>query len=890
MKTKYKRIFSILLIILLTFELLYLPIYVAAEDAVEEGIENSDVIETVEEEDEFPDDHMMEPDIDTELEIEEVEFSDRDDYTENDVKKHLEEMDLVSENDYLELYIHNTTAEIAVRVKDTDQVWLSNPVDRDLDTVPSGENKSVLNSQVSLTYFHQTGQTNRMHSHDSVINEQFEIQPLDDGVKVIYTLGDMEKGIEMIPKRITRERFEEVILSKIDDESEREELKSRFEYVEEEDAYYPREVSFTSKIALEKTLALFEEIGYTEEELAIDNAEAEAADEEGPGKPRFVIPVQYQLDGDNLVVTVEGEEIEENEAYPIREIKILEFFGAANEFREGYTFVPDGSGALIYLNNEKVNYQPYKQRIYGRDGARFERVHREVSQDIRLPIFGMKQDDKAFIAIIEEGDAIASIEADIAGRLNSYNKVNTVFNLKEHGEITLTGGERASTITMFQNARYTGDIQIRYGFLAGDEANYAGMAAYYREYLINNDTLFPLDPEEDLPFYLELVGTILKRKTFLGIPYQSVQDITTFEEAEMILNELMDVGISNIKLRYSGWFNDSYKHKLPNKIKVDSEIGGKKGLEKFNEFLGENQINLYPDVAFLRVNRNSFGFSPARHASRFVTKRPAILYPYNPASFRRDTSKIASYVLSPSRLPDNIKGFLDDYNKFNINGLSLRDMGSELHSDFREKNVINREMAKEIVQEQFDVFSENDADILVEGGNAFVLPYVNHILYMPSSSSEFNLTDESIPFYQMVIHGYLDYALEPVNLSANQNVKYQLLKALETGSNIYFKWFYNDPSVIKETEFNDLISANYKIWFNDAVEMYQELNSILNEVRTETITWHEQIEEGVYQTTYSNGTTIIVNYNDEEVIVNGMTIGPTDYVIDKGGMANVSEK
>src|SRR5690625_1129478 len=468
MKTKYKRIFSILLIILLTFELLYLPIYVAAEDAVEEGIENSDVIETVEEEDEFPDDHMMEPDIDTELEIEEVEFSDRDDYTENDVKKHLEEMDLVSENDYLELYIHNTTAEIAVRVKDTDQVWLSNPVDRDLDTVPSGENKSVLNSQVSLTYFHQAGQTNRMHSHDSVINEQFEIQPLDDGVKVIYTLGDMEKGIEMIPKRITRERFEEVILSKIDDESEREELKSRFEYVEEEDAYYPREVSFTSKIALEKTLALFEEIGYTEEELAIDNAEAEAADEEGPGKPRFVIPVQYQLDGDNLVVTVEGEEIEENEAYPIREIKILEFFGAANEFREGYTFVPDGSGALIYLNNEKVNYQPYKQRIYGRDGARFERVHREVSQDIRLPIFGMKQDDKAFIAIIEEGDAIASIEADIAGRLNSYNKVNTVFNLKEHGEITLTGGERASTITMFQNARYTGDIQIRYGFLAGD--------------------------------------------------------------------------------------------------------------------------------------------------------------------------------------------------------------------------------------------------------------------------------------------------------------------------------------------------------------------------------------------------------------------------------------
>src|SRR5699024_441720 len=124
------------------------------------------------------------------------------------------------------------------------------------------------------------------------------------------------------------------------------------------------------KIALEKTLTLFEEIGYTEEELAIDNAEAEGAEDEGVGKPRFVIPVQYTLDGENLVVKVVGEEVEENEYFPIKELKVLEFFGAANEFREGYSFVPDGSGALIRLNNEKVNYQPYIQRVYGKDGAR----------------------------------------------------------------------------------------------------------------------------------------------------------------------------------------------------------------------------------------------------------------------------------------------------------------------------------------------------------------------------------------------------------------------------------------------------------------------------------------------------------------------------------------
>src|SRR5699024_3931484 len=295
--------------------------------------------------------------------------------------------------------------------------------------------------------------------------------------------GDTSKGIEMIPKRITKERFEEVILSKIDDDTVKKELVSRFEYVEEENAYYPREVSFTSKIALDKTLKLFEEIGYTEEELAIDNAEAEGVEEEGAGKPRFVIPVEYKLDQDNLVVTVDGEEIEENESFPINEIKLLEFFGAANEFREGYSFVPDGSGALIHLNNEKVNFQPYKQRVYGEDGARFKREHREVREEVRLASYGMKHDAQAYIAMMEQDDGVATIESDVAGRLHLYNKVNNVFNFKEYGQVTLTGGERASTITMFQKDGYSENIQIRYGFLADEKANYTGMAEYYRDYL-----------------------------------------------------------------------------------------------------------------------------------------------------------------------------------------------------------------------------------------------------------------------------------------------------------------------------------------------------------------------------------------------------------------------
>jgi len=249
-----------------------------------------------------------------------------------------------------------------------------------------------------------------------------------------------------------------------------------------------------------------------------------------------------------------------------------------------------------------------------------------------------------------------------------------------------------------------------------------------------------------------------------------------------------------------------------------------------------------------------------------------------------------SYILSPAKLPDYVKGFSSDYRKLNISGLSLRDMGSELNSDFREKKVINREEAKEIVQDQLDILEEQYPDILSEGGNAFALSYVNHLLYTPDDSSAFNITDESIPFYQMVIHGFIDYAAKPVNLNDRQDATYQLLKSLETGSNIYFKWFHADGSVIKETEFNDLISSNYQIWFDEAVDMHHEMNDLLNEVRTEVIVKHEGIEPGVYQTTYSNGTSFIVNYNETDVKVEGQLVEAKGYVVNKGGMANVSQR
>lgn len=792
----------------------------------------------------------------------------------------IEKMELMASNPALELYFNEENAEFAVKEINSGHIWYSNPANRANDPIANPENKSFLSAQVALKYFDGNGQTVLFDTYkDSVSNDQFTFEKVQDGFKIVYTLGSESKGIEQIPVKISEERFHTLILDKISDEKDKKDFENRFfKYIEEEKVYERRDGAF-SPLTLGRTLTVFEEVGYTEEDVAFDNAEHGGEGAESASYPSFTIPLLVELDGDQLVVTLDGEELEYEEQYPINEIQVLPFFGAADQNETGYILVPDGSGALIELNNNKGTYRPFSAKIYGRDEMETERSRNLTSEAIRLPVFGMKQGDNAFFGVVEDGDGIGKIEAEVSNLANSYNTVSSSFIVKESEEITLQGGEQSNTIYTIQKGDFNEMIKIRYAFLEGDDANYTGMANLYQEYLVEKHNLESIEEDSDIPFYLELSGAIWKRKTILGIPYRSLQSLTTFEQGEEIINELLNSNINNIKLRYTGWFNEGINHKIPTNIKIDRVLGGKKGFNEFHGFLQDHDVELYPDVALANIYRNTFGFSPSKDASRYITKEVAEIRPINPATYRPNNNRESYYLLSPDRLPDHVDGFIDSYEKLNLNSVSLRDLGDKIHSDFRETNVINREQSKETAAEQLNIISDKIPNILASGGNEFIFPYVNEVINVPTRSSEFNITDKTIPFYQMVIQGYIDHAGEPVNLSTDQNINHHILKSLETGSNIYFSWFYEDSSMIKDTEYNDLISGNYEAWLDEAVQMYEEVNSILKKVRGQQITAHKEWRTGVYETTYDNDYSVIVNYNNYPVNIDSITVEAENYSI-----------
>jgi len=61
--------------------------------------------------------------------------------------------------------------------------------------------------------------------------------------------------------------------------------------------------------------------------------------------------------------------------------------------------------------------------------------------------------------------------------------------------------------------------------------------------------------------------------------------------------------------------------------------------------------------------------------------------------------------------------------------------------------------------------------------------------------------------------------------------------------------------------------------------MYKEIGPLLNEVRTLTITGHRKLAEGVYETTFEGGKSVIVNYNDTPFQAGDVAVGAEDYAL-----------
>ena len=153
------------------------------------------------------------------------------------------------------------------------------------------------------------------------------------------------------------------------------------------------------------------------------------------------------------------------------------------------------------------------------------------------------------------------------------------------------------------------------------------------------------------------------------------------------------------------------------------------------------------------------------------------------------------------------------------------------------------------------------------------------IINAPLSDNDYYAIDESIPFYEMLIHGCIDYSGSVINLGNTTDENEIILTLIENGASPHFVFTKSESNEMKKTALNKFYSTTFDSWKDSAVKIWKETNTALSKVSGASITGHRNISEGVSVTVYSNGVTIYVNHTDESVNVDGVEIDAKSYVI-----------
>jgi Membrane protein involved in colicin uptake len=617
----------------------------------------------------------------------------------------------------------------------------------------------------------------------------------------------------------------------------------------------------------------------------------------------FRMSLEYYLDDYGLSVRLPANGIKFNEStYSLTYIRILPYMGAGSSDFTGYTFIPDGSGTLVRFEDivKQGTARTISGQLYGQDYA-YHEISGAHQQVMRLPIYGVVEDYKGevktqqettvtsyideygieqqydtpqtevtdvttevsetrgYVAIIEEGDALAKIVTDHGGNvLHKYNSVFTEFyprpkdsyNLAE----SISVGANA-TWTVVSERKYTGSYRIRYIMLTDDDvaakagvtdyytASYVGMAKAYQDYLVREGVITKLSDSgketgDDIPLYIEALGVIDTQEKVLSIPVIVKTPLTTFDDLKQIYSDLSAEGINNINFRLTGFTNGGLYCTTPFKVKFEKVVGGNSGYEDFLTYAKENNIGVYPDFDYSYAAEDKWfdGFSYRKDAVKTIDSRYTQKRLYS-ASFQYFT-RTGLVAISPSVFEDIFNSFSAAIDKIGgATGISVSTLGSDLNSDFDKKEPYNREDTKGFVIDTLEKLYNKYGDIMVDGGNAYTLRYVSHVLNVALDSSRYTYASEAVPMFGLVFHGYLDFAGTPTNMAGDLN--YETLKIIENGAAPYFVLVYQNTAELKESGYSEYYSVSYQIWRDDLIAKYKELNTALSSVKYATIVNHE---------------------------------------------------
>lgn len=798
----------------------------------------------------------------------------------------------VMENDDLKFVLDPSTTWFTVTKKSTGEVWYSNPVDADSD--PLAKKKNKLKSTAIIKYSTSQGVETDYDNYDNSIARGFyEIEEGSDYVKVYYSCGNVKKEytipvavpesrmnefllkMEKSDQRKVKEYYRKIDLKKLRATDDKAALVAQYPDLETEPVYELRDN--TKEHLKEKMEVMFANVGYTPEDYQADLERYEKA--ESKNDKLFNFSMVYRLTEDGLKVEVPLDDMDYPAKYPLVEIDVLPFFGAGSTEDEGYMFVPEGGGSIINFNNGKNNSAAYLANVYGADTA-IPRKFVVHETKVEYPVFGMAKNNSSFICIIEQGESYASINADISG--NDNNSYNNVFSSYQtlHYEAYDVSKKSNTPVYVFEKNMPHETLSQEYRFL--DSNSYVDMALAYREYLLKKYPNLEKNTDDSTPVAVEIVGAIDKVQRKLGLPVSAPWKVTSYKEAIDIIQQIKDAGVDNLSIKLSGWVNGGVNQKILKKTKLISELGGKKDFKKLMNYVNDNNIPLYLNgfVEYAYDDSKFDGFVAYRDSAKYPSQEKAKIYHYNIVSYEDEDWNDPYFLLKPSVINQNIVNLGKAAKDYNAAGIAFEDYGNISNANYDRRDLHTRSECNTMQTEEVKKIADAGYGVMVNSGNEYSLAVADFITHMDLPGSQYAIIDENVPFYQIALHGYVNYAAEPINLAGDY--KQNILESAEAGAALYFTFMEADASKTQTTPYTKYFGAEFDLWKEDMQAIYKDYNDKMGSLFNQTIVGHKNLTEKVAATTYENGSVVYVNYGEDEYTVEGVTIPARSFVVEGG--------
>ena len=605
-------------------------------------------------------------------------------------------------------------------------------------------------------------------------------------------------------------------------------------------------------------------------------------------KTGVIIPLQYTLQEDGLLAEIVTSEIQElwSERFIIQNITFLPFFGAGGLEDDSYLFVPDGSGALIEFNNMKQSSQSYFGDVYGTNTINQEETASTmVSELVSMPVFGAKCNDSAFLAVILNGDANSKVYASTSRKTSSYNQVYSSATIREYaikhmeGRQAFGGGQNSRIYEASRNLLEDHNYAVKYFFLEQDKADYVGMSECYRDYLAEQNALKTSPLAEQKYLVLDVLGAVSIEEYVFGVKMPVVTAMTTYSELLDMVKELKANGIDNLIINYIGAYKGGLNAKSQDQMKAEPELGTKKEFRELVEYLESENVMLFLECNPVDLYKTGNGYNVNGDASKGFFNAYGFQYQYELDTYK----SIAAdrwRVMSPDLVPAFVQNFAESVETWDINQISVDRLGEALYSNYDKDNYISRTMTKQLWTQALREASKTLDYVMVHNGNAYTLPYVDIITDLSNSNSDFDMEDQTIPFYQIAFQNTKVLASEGFNTTVDYRQAF--MKALESGSSIKFNLFNAETSTLVGTKHNDKTSYSYAFWKDTIIEMYQEYQTVMQNFASEEIVNHEIVEKDIVVTEYESGK-IIFNYSEEPYTYGDVTVEANDYKLLLGG-------